>query len=161
MIDQDGLNPESVRYGSPTASISHAPDRGMFVKFNCVEVFVAAHEIEKGHAHDMNTNSSAGIAANALSRAAAEPQLAANQQTGLRLACNMCKHKSLRSWLHSNSSSVLDRFGPCCSSTNKSVRLAFATLLINLAVLSGSGSNNDDVQAQVSLALPLSSALHC
>lgn len=110
----------------------------------------------------MDMISSAGIAANALSRAAAEPQLAANQQTGLRLACNMCKHKSLRSWLHSNSSSVLDRFGPCCSSTNKSVRLAFATLLINLAVLFGtSGSNNDDVQAQVSLAVPLSSALQC
>lgn len=89
--------------------------------------------------------------ADALARATAEPQLAANQQTGLRLACNLCK-QNLRSWLQSNSSAVLDRFGPCCSSTNKSVRLAFATLLLNLAVLLGtSGSIGVDTQAQVSL----------
>lgn len=94
-----------------------------------------------------------GVLSGALTRATEEPQLAANQQTALRLACNLCKHESLRSWLNSNSSVVLDRFGPCCSSSNKAVRLAFATLLLNLAVMLGtSGKGDTSTPSQARLA---------
>lgn len=121
-----------------------------------LEVIVGPHLLSEHLTGQNNTFDMccAGAIADAIARATAEPQLVANQQTGLRLVCNMCKHGSLRSWLQSNSSAVLDRFGPCCTSTNKSVRLAFATLLLNLAVLSSnSKSSSNDVQAQVTLQL--------
>lgn len=85
----------------------------------------------------------------ALFRGTEEPQPPANQQTGLRLACNMCKHQSLRQWSQKQNAALMDRFAPCCSSTNKAVRLGFATLMLNMAVYFGTTAKADsEGQAQ-------------
>lgn len=75
-----------------------------------------------------------------------------SQQTGLRLACNLCKHLPLRQWLQAHSAALMDRFAPCCSSTNKGVRFAFATFMLNLAVFYSTAAKADaEGQAQVQL----------
>ena len=92
----------------------------------------------------------AGVLGAALHRGTEEPQLAPNQQTGLRLACNLCKHLQLRQWMQTHNAALMDRFAPCCSSTNKSVRLAFATFMLNLSVFFSTAAKADaEGQAQV------------
>jgi PUL domain len=71
----------------------------------------------------------------ALAMAFREPQLAANQQTGLRLACNAFCHLPLRDWAKSNRTELLDGCALSIASTSKAVRLAAATLLLNFSVL--------------------------
>lgn len=90
----------------------------------------------------------------ALYRGTEEPQLVPSQQTGLRLACNLCKHLPLRQWLQAHSAALMDRFAPCCSSTNKGVRFAFATFMLNLAVFYSTAAKADaEGQAQALSAL--------
>lgn len=92
----------------------------------------------------------AGVLGAALHRGTEEPQLAPNQQTGLRLACNLCKHLQLRQWMQTHNAALMDRFAPCCSSTNKAVRFAFATFMLNLSVFFSSTAKADtEAQAQV------------
>lgn len=91
-----------------------------------------------------------GVLGAALYRGSEEPHLAPNQQTGLRLACNLCKHQPLRQWLQTHNAVLMDRFAPCCSSTNKAVRFAFATFMLNLAVFFNTTAKADtEGQAQV------------
>ena len=73
----------------------------------------------------------------AISKATAEPQLAANQQTGLRLICNAFRHPALRQWVQLQRSALLDSFAPAFSNSSKAVRLAAATMLWNFAVARG------------------------
>ena len=94
----------------------------------------------------------AGVLGAALYRGTQEPQVAPNQQTGLRLACNLCKHLPLRQWMQTHNAALMDRFAPCCSSTNKSVRFAFATFMLNLSVFFSTTAKADaEGQAQVGL----------
>ena len=91
-----------------------------------------------------------GVLGAALHRGTEEPQLAPNQQTGLRLVCNLCKHLPLRQWLQTHSAALIDRFAPCCSSNNKAVRFAFATFMLNLSVFFSTAAKADaEGQAQV------------
>ena len=69
--------------------------------------------------------------------ATAEPQLAANQQTGLRLICNCFRHPALRQWVQMQQSALLDGFAPAYKGSSKAVRLAAATMLLNFAVARG------------------------
>ena len=105
---------------------------------------------------------SAGALGAALFRGTEEPQLAPNQQTGLRLACNLCKHAPLRRWLRTQNASLMDRFAPCCSSTNKAVRFAFATFMLNLSVCFSTEAKADaEGQAQVELLCMLYPLVFC
>ena len=100
----------------------------------------------------------AGVLGAALHRGTEEPQLAPNQQTGLRLACNLCKHLPLRQWMQTHNAALMDRFALCCSSTNKSVRFAFATFMLNLSVFFSTVAKADaEGQAQVSFSYCYSS----
>ena len=67
----------------------------------------------------------------------AEPQLPANQQTALRLACNAFQHPVLRQWVAQQASALLDGFSGCLREGSKAVRLGMATFLLNCAVLQG------------------------
>ncbi|KAL0051183.1 hypothetical protein WJX82_003205 [Trebouxia sp. C0006] len=95
------------------------------------------------------TQDPSGVLGAALFRGTEEPQLPANQQTGLRLACNLCKQPPLHQWLQTHNAALMDRFAPCCSSANKPVRLGFATFMLNLAVfLSTAAKSDTEGQAQ-------------
>ncbi|KAL0030698.1 hypothetical protein WJX77_002586 [Trebouxia sp. C0004] len=95
------------------------------------------------------TQDSSGVLGAALFRGTQEPQLPANQQTGLRLACNLCKQPPLHQWLQTHNAALMDRFAPCCSSTNKPVRSGFATFMLNLAVFFSTAAKSDtEGQAQ-------------
>mmetsp|Transcript_16158 Transcript_16158/g.48409 ORF Transcript_16158/g.48409 Transcript_16158/m.48409 type:complete len:789 (+) Transcript_16158:141-2507(+) len=82
----------------------------------------------------------AGVGA-ALAAAMAEPQTAFNQQTALRLACNAFVQPSLRTWIATQVSSLLDGFAPALTAPSKAVRLAAATLLLNASILNDSELN--------------------
>ena len=73
----------------------------------------------------------------AISRATAEPQIPANQQTGLRLVCNSFRQAALGQWARAQRSALLDAFAPAYGSSNKAVRLGAATMLLNFAVAKG------------------------
>lgn len=104
---------------------------------------------------------SLGVLGAALFRGTEEPQLPANQQTGLRLACNLCKQPPLHQWLQTHNAALMDRFAPCCSSTNKPVRLGFATFMLNLAVFFSTAAKSDtEGQAQVCMHC-LYALTHC
>lgn len=77
----------------------------------------------------------AGSLGAALATACAEPQQAANQQTGLRLICNAFKSPPLRAWLKIHALSLLDGFSPAFAATPKAVRGSAAAFLMNLAIL--------------------------
>jgi hypothetical protein len=70
----------------------------------------------------------------ALGVACCEGAPPAAAQTGLRLACNCCKHSALRAWLLAQRAALLDGCAALYSSATKGVRLGLATLLLNLAV---------------------------
>lgn len=88
----------------------------------------------------------------AFATAAAEPQLPANQQTALRLACNAFQHPVLRQWVAAQASGLLDGFASCLQSGSKAVRLGAATFLLNCAVL-------QDAELKVQLLSGLSELL--
>ncbi|CAL8462941.1 g2475 [Coccomyxa elongata] len=79
--------------------------------------------------------SSSGGLGTALAAASTEPQLPSNLLTGLRLACNMFRHSSLRSWIQANYGAILDAFASVGLSANKNVRSAWASFLVNLSLL--------------------------
>ncbi|CAM6039015.1 unnamed protein product [Sphagnum compactum] len=83
-----------------------------------------------------------------LRRATSEPMLAANLVTGARVAVNCFKHHALHTWTMDHRSEILDLLAECCKSTNKSARLAYATLVLNYAV-SLVESKDDGGQIQV------------
>ena len=104
---------------------------------------------------------SLGVLGAALFCGTEEPQLPANQQTGLRLACNLCKQPPLHQWLQTHNAALMDRFAPCCSSTNKPVRLGFATFMLNLAVFFSTAAMTD-TEGQAHVCLHCFCALtHC
>ncbi|GJP80940.1 hypothetical protein CLOP_g11135 [Closterium sp. NIES-67] len=76
-----------------------------------------------------------GMLMAAIRRAAAEPPTPANHLTGVRVAVNVFGLPSLHHWPRQHRAEVLDLFAPCAASSNKNVRLALATLLLNYAVL--------------------------
>lgn len=97
---------------------------------------------------------SVGTLGGVLAQAASEPVVAANQQTGLRLACSCFKHEGPRAWVADNMSALLDGYAGCSSTTNKNVRLSWATLLLDFSVLLNSISgNSSDSKLQLMSAL--------
>ena len=90
--------------------------------------------------------------AGALACAGAEPQTAANLQTGLRLLCNLFRHAPTRAWLALNRATLLDTFAPAAASISKPVPGAWAALLQNMALELSTGANTDlgaEAKAQV------------
>lgn len=66
---------------------------------------------------------------------AAGSTLDANQLMGIRISVNCFRHVVLRKWIAYNRSEILDMFSECHLSSNKNVRLAYSTLLLNYCVL--------------------------
>ncbi|CAM6084680.1 unnamed protein product [Calypogeia fissa] len=80
-------------------------------------------------------NSGKDTIIDAVRRAHTAPVIAANQLTSCRVAVNSFQHSSLRNWTIKHRVEVLDMFANSCNSSNKNVRLAFATLVLNYSVL--------------------------
>lgn len=68
-----------------------------------------------------------------LQRASEPPD--ANQLMGIRAAVNCFRHSVLRKWVLSNRTEILDLFSDCQLSSNKNIRIAYSTLLLNYSVL--------------------------
>lgn len=63
--------------------------------------------------------------------------------------------------MQNHNAALMDRFAPCCSSTNKSVRFAFATFMLNLSVFFSTVAKADaEGQAQVRLSSVTLALLH-
>ena len=83
--------------------------------------------------------------------------LSSNQQTGLKLLCNALRHTELQQWLQASLPALQDGFAQCCSSEQKTVRLSYATFMLNLSTLFY-GTLRDDVEGQAQVS---SAALLC
>ncbi|KAH7288377.1 hypothetical protein KP509_31G024400 [Ceratopteris richardii] len=68
-----------------------------------------------------------------LQRACEPPD--ANQLLGIRAAVNAFRHSVLRKWVLHNRSEILDFFSDCQTSSQKNIRVAYSTLLLNYSVL--------------------------
>ena len=91
---------------------------------------------------------SAGTLGAALAAACVEPQLPANQQTGLRLLCNAFRSPALQAWLTQQAGAILDGFSPALTAPQKAVRACAAAFLLDLAILSHRAAIPADVPAQ-------------
>mmetsp|Transcript_16702 Transcript_16702/g.36120 ORF Transcript_16702/g.36120 Transcript_16702/m.36120 type:complete len:835 (+) Transcript_16702:62-2566(+) len=89
-----------------------------------------------------------GLLPGALTTAAAEPTVTANQQLALRLLANCFKHTKLREWVIANRGAALDAYASCSATANKAVRLSMATLLHNYAVYAQL-AKLDDIEAKM------------
>jgi hypothetical protein len=83
-----------------------------------------------------------------LATACAEPQVAANQQLGMRLFCNAFRSEPLRVWLKEQAAGILDGFSPALVAPQKAVRGAGAAFLLNLAIMSSSERIGLELDAQ-------------
>ncbi|GBG59102.1 hypothetical protein CBR_g24445 [Chara braunii] len=86
------------------------------------------------------------------------PVVAANLLTGARMLTNCFRYASLRSWVEQHRSEVLDSLAICCASSNKNVRLAFSTLLLNFAVLLCEAKDENGQIQCLSASIELASA---
>ncbi|KAJ3706100.1 hypothetical protein LUZ61_009805 [Rhynchospora tenuis] len=68
-------------------------------------------------------------------KAVAGPTQPANVLTIIRAIVNLFRPSCFRLWLHSNFSEILDSLSSCRPAFNKNAHLAYATLLLNYAVL--------------------------
>ncbi|KAJ7285529.1 hypothetical protein O6H91_Y327400 [Diphasiastrum complanatum] len=71
----------------------------------------------------------------AIRKATAAPIVAANQLTSARVVVNCFRHSTLKAWTIKHRSEILDIFSECSNSSNRNVRFAYATLVLNYAVL--------------------------
>ncbi|CAI7880624.1 unnamed protein product [Closterium sp. NIES-54] len=113
----------------------------------------------------VNASGPDGMLIACMRRAAAEPPTPANHLTGVRVAVNAFGLPAMHQWPRKHRAEVLDLFAPCVSSSNKNVRLALATLLLNFAVLlvdgaAAKGEDQEEGQVQtLSAAFELAAAL--
>ncbi|KAL9174046.1 hypothetical protein ABFS82_02G026600 [Erythranthe guttata] len=77
----------------------------------------------------------AGIVIELIKKITASSPLPANLLTSLRAVTNMFKNGYFNEWLLLHRSEILDAFSSCGSSPNKNVQMAYATLILNYAVL--------------------------
>ncbi|KAJ4844454.1 hypothetical protein Tsubulata_028947 [Turnera subulata] len=68
-------------------------------------------------------------------RASANPPLAPNLLTSIRLVTNLFRNSCYHDWLQKHRSEILDAFSSCSASTNKNLQLSYATMILNYAVL--------------------------
>ncbi|KAL2609949.1 hypothetical protein R1flu_028522 [Riccia fluitans] len=94
----------------------------------------------------------------ALRRANAVPVSAANQLTSARVAVNAFRHSILRVWAKKYREEVLDLFSECYQSSNKNVRLALSTLLLNYSVLLVELKDEEGQTQAISGALEMASS---
>jgi phospholipase A-2-activating protein len=108
----------------------------------CLALHPAAADALAAAAGSMSAPTLGGISG-ALA-AAAVSELAPALQTALKLAANLFRTDSLRSWALANRELILDGFAGCCaaggSGANKNVRLAAATLLLNFSIAAAAGN---------------------
>lgn len=91
-------------------------------------------------------------------RATTAPALTGNQLTSIRAVVNSFKHACFRTWLAHHRSEILDLFSECCSSSNKNIRLAYSTLILNYTVLLIEKKDEDGQQQVLSAAMELGDA---
>eukprot|EP00249_Psilotum_nudum_P003972 c17494_g1_i1 orf=165-2480(+) len=94
----------------------------------------------------------------ALQRATALPAIDANLLTGVRVAVNCFRHGILRNWTIRNRSQILDLFSECSRSSNKNVRQAYVTLLLNYSVILTATKDEDGLIQVLSAALEMAGA---
>lgn len=114
---------------------------------------MAAHHA--GPAAELSQEAAWGVEWAALKRAAAPPESAPNQLTGLRFLCNCFAHAGTRARVQAAFAEAVELFPSAARSANKSVRQAYATALLDFAVLAkagGAGAAEASLQVLTALA---------
>ncbi|ERN17592.1 phospholipase A-2-activating protein isoform X2 [Amborella trichopoda] len=88
------------------------------------------------------------VLAETFRKATTSPAQLGNQLTSIRTVVNLFKSSGFHNWLQHHRDEILDLFSPCCNSSNKSLQLAYSTLLLNYTVLLNEKKDVDG-QAQV------------
>ncbi|KAG6542654.1 hypothetical protein Mapa_015888 [Marchantia paleacea] len=105
-----------------------------------------------------DANMGEDVVIDALRRANTAPVSAANQLTSARVAVNTFRHSVLRDWAKKHREEVLDLFAECYHSSNKNVRLALATLILNYSVLLVELKDEDGQTQAISGALEMAAS---
>ncbi|KAK9942383.1 hypothetical protein M0R45_008052 [Rubus argutus] len=81
--------------------------------------------------------------------------LPANLLTSVRVVTNLFKNSSFYNWLQMHRSEILDVYSSCYSSPNKNLRLSYATLILNYAVLLIDNKDREGQSQVLSAALQI------
>ncbi|XAR59520.1 hypothetical protein NMG60_11015381 [Bertholletia excelsa] len=83
------------------------------------------------------------------------PPVAANLLTSIRAVTNLFKTSGYFQWLLKHRSEIIDAFSSCYSSANKNVQVAYATLILNYAVLLIENKDEEGQSQVLSAALEI------
>eukprot|EP00899_Mesostigma_viride_P019018 jgi/Mesvir1/27117/Mv20795-RA.2 len=86
--------------------------------------------------------------------------IAANMLTGARVVVNAFRHGPLREWVLAHTGDLLSLLAPCGASSNKNVRIAWATVLINYAAAVDPPSLPAERLQCLSMAIQMASPAH-